>query len=318
VLSHHVYRTPLGQWVVQHLRAAGCAGPLVQSVFVPAFADYLECEAWWDMGLDAHPEATYILYPFNVAHATARLDLGGQAMVAGADQLPGVCRDYFTAQQWVDFSNEELGVTVALPENPMLQLGDFHFGHNQTDFVLERPMLLGWVTNNYWETNFRAHQPGRVRARYRILPHGGGFDETQAHRFGLEAANAQPLWQHLGEPPANPPLLPAAGALLRLPGSEAPDSPILTLHAKPADRQAGVILRLLNASDEDQPAEIGSGWLRIVAAQQCDLLEKPLSPVDVRRGVVHLNLPARRITAVHLSVEKAAGGIKPRSRRRKS
>jgi hypothetical protein len=114
------------------------------------------------MGLTVHPEATYVLYPFNVPNATARLDLGGQPMAVGSDQLPGVCLDYFTVQGWVDLSNEELGVTVAMPENPMVQLGDFHFAHNQAECTLERAMLLGWVTNNYWETNFRPHQPGQV------------------------------------------------------------------------------------------------------------------------------------------------------------
>ena len=138
-------------------------------------------------------------------------------MEVGSDQLPGVCLDYFTVQGWADLSNEELGVTVAMPENPMVQLGDFHFAHNQAECALERPMLLGWVTNNYWETNFRAHQPGRVHARYRILPHSGGFDELQAHRFGLEAAHPEPLLQHLGEAESHPPLLPETASLLRLP-----------------------------------------------------------------------------------------------------
>jgi hypothetical protein len=303
VLAHRVYQTPLGSRVVQLLRAPGCAGPLKQSVFLPNFADYIECETWWEMGLETHPEATYILYPLNVAGATARLDLGGQAIVAGLDQLPGVCQDYFTVQQWVDFSNEVLGVTIALPENPMVQLGDFHFGHNQAEFALKRAMLLGWVTNNYWETNFRAHQPGRVHARYRLLPHQGRFDEAQAHRFGLEAAHAQPLLQHLGEPVDTQPLLPKAGSLLQLPGSNSPDSPILTLHVKPAERQPGLIVRLLNASEEDQQVEIGSGLLHIVAAQRCDLLEKPLEALNVQNDTVGLAMSARRVETIHLDVE---------------
>ncbi len=258
------------------------------------------------MGLDVHPEATYILYPFNVPNATARLDLGGQPMAVGSDQLPGVCLDYFTVQGWVDFSNEELGVTVAVPENPMVQLGDFHFAHNQAEYTLERAMLLGWVTNNYWETNFRAHQPGRVHARYRILPHGGGFNELHAHRFGLEAASAQPLFQHLGEPARHPSLRPEAGSLLRLPESLSPESPILTVHIKAAERRPGVILRLFNASDRAQPAEIGSGFLHILNAQWCDLLEKPQGSIEVQNGTVRLNVPARRVTAVLLNVEASA------------
>jgi hypothetical protein len=303
VLSHQVYRTPLGYQVIQLLQAPGCVGPLHQSVFLPDQADYIECESWWDMGLESHPEATYVLYPLAVPQAVARLDLGGQAIVAEQDQLPGVCRDYFTAQQWVDFSNESVGVTIALPENPLVQLGNFHFGHNQAEFTLERAMLLGWVTNNYWETNFRAHQPGQVRARYRLIPHQGGFNEAQAHRLGLEAAHAHPLLQHLGEP-AQPPLWPKTGALLRLPGVDSPNSPILTLHLKPAGQSPGIIVRLLNASDQDQPVEIGSGLLRLTAARRCDLLETPLEALDVQNGVVKLRAPARRVITIHLTVAR--------------
>jgi hypothetical protein len=301
VLAHHVYRTALGYRVVQHLEAPGCCGPLVQSVFLPDFADYVECEAQWEMGLEVHPEATYLLFPFNVPQATARLDLGGQTMTPGIDQLAGTCRDYYTVQQWVDFGNREVGIMVALPENPMVQLGDFHFGHDQAQFSLERAMLLGWVTNNYWETNFRARQPGRVHARYRLLPYQGDFDEGRAHRFGLEAAQAQPLLQHLGEQPFAGPLLPQSGSLLRLPGHDTPHSSILTLHVKPAEGQSGIIIRLLNASDEVQEAEIGSGLLPIVAARQCDLLERPLSALVVENGSVRLSLPPRRITTLLLN-----------------
>jgi alpha-mannosidase len=203
----------------------------------------------------------------------------------------------------VDLSNGELGVTIAIPDNPMVQLGDFHFAHNQAECTLERAMLLGWVTNNYWETNFRAHQPGRVHARYRVMPYRGGFNELQAHRFGLEAAHAQPPFQHLGEPEQDSPLLPEAGALLRLPEHIAPESPILTMHVKPAERQPGVILRLFNASDQAQTAEIGSGLLRIIGAQWCDLLEIPQGSIDVKNGTVTLNVPPRRLTAVLLAVE---------------
>ncbi len=304
VLTHRVYRTPLGYRIIQLLEASGCVGPLRQSVFLPDDADYIECEACWEMGLSAHPEATYLLYPFHVPGAVVHLDLGGQAMQVERDQLPGVCRDYFTAQQWVDFSNDERGITVALPDNPMIQLGDFHFGRFQRAFRLERPLLLGWVTNNYWETNFRAHQPGRVWARYRLRPHAGGFQEAQAHRFGLEAAHNRPLLQHLGEPRAAEASFPASGALLRLPGGDGDASSVLTLHVKPG-RASSVVVRLLNASDQERTATIGSGVLRITAARLCDLLENPQRSLEVRSGAVSLALPPRRVAVIHLEVAAA-------------
>jgi alpha-mannosidase len=213
-----------------------------------------------------------------------------------ADQIPGVCFDYFTVQNWVDFSNEQLGVTIATPDNPMVQLGDFHFAQNQYEFDLERPMLLGWVTNNYWETNFRAHQPGAVTARYRIQPRDGGFDEAFAHRFGIEALYDAPIVQHLGESKASS-LWPATAKLLEL-----PQPPVIVLHVKPAVHGRALAVRLQNASDEQQTARIGSGQLRITDAVTCDLLEHATGALGVREGAVEVTIPPRGIAVVRLEV----------------
>ncbi len=302
VLVHRVYQTPFGKRVIQILEAPGIEGSLVQSTFLPEDEDYVEFESWWKMTLTTHPEATYLAFPFDVPDATARIDLGGQAIVAGEDQLPGVCRDYYTAQGWVDFSNQKLGITVALPENPLIQLGDFHFGHNQAELHLERAMLLGWVTNTYWETNFRAHQPGGVHARYRISPHGAPFDEAAAHRFGEDAANPQPLLQQMGEPPADA-VFPDSGSLLSLPEANQPESPVLTLHVKPAWTGSGVIVRLINTSDKEEEASIASGLLSIQSAQECDVLENPQNDLPVKEDAVHIKIPSRRVACVRLEVK---------------
>ncbi|MBX2998147.1 MAG: hypothetical protein KF893_06505 [Caldilineaceae bacterium] len=299
VVSHTVMQTPLGAVVRQTLNAPGIEGVLTQRVFLPNYADWIECESWWDMGLSTHPDATYLLFPFNLPGATARYDVGGQPVIPHEEQLPGSCRDYFTVQGWVDFSSEDRGVTVAIPENPLVQLGDFHFGHFQSECHPERPLLLGWVTNNYWETNFRAHQPGRVYARYRIYPHAGGFDEAQAHRWGWEALNDEPVVQPLCEPTIDVQPLPATGSLLRLPAP-----PILAVHVKPAEDDDGIIVRLHNASDEERTAAIGSAILQIEAAQLCDLFENPVEDLTVGRGDVAFPIPARRVAVVRLSVKR--------------
>jgi len=63
---------------------------------------------------------------------------------------------------------------------------------------------------------------------------------------------------------------------------------------------------LFNASDRAQLAEIGSGFLRILSAQWCDLLEKTQGSIEVQNGTVTLNVPARRVTTVLLNVEASA------------
>ena len=298
LLDHRVEHRADGAVVTQRLELPS-GHELVQQTYLPSHAEWIECTSTWRMGIETDPEATYIAFPLAVPEATARIDLGGQSMRVDADQLPRACRDYYTVQGWVDFSNAEFGVTVACPDAPMVQIGDFTFAANRETVVLSRSMLLGWVTNNYWETNFRAHQPGAVSARYRLVPHAGPFDEAAAHRFGAEAATP-PLAHHLEEPVAPGPALPRAGTFLRL-----PEPPVLTLHIWPDDD--GLCLRLLNASDAPIIARVASDVLRITAASRCDLFGSPRESVQVKDGVVAVMIDPRRIAVLRLAVARAIG-----------
>jgi hypothetical protein len=262
-------------------------GRISQRVFLPDEGDQIEFQSEWQMGTSIHPEATYLLFPFNIPNAQARFDVGGVPVCPHLDQLPGSCRDYFTVQGWVDFCNGEHGVTIATPENPMVQLGDFHFAHDQQEVTLERAMLLGWVTNNYWETNFPGAQPGVVAARYTILPYAGEFDEARAHRFAAESGHSRPVIQHLGEPPA-PELFPASGTLLHL-----PQPPILTLSLRAFD-EGSTLLTLFNASDEIQSTTVTSGLAKINTAIRCDLFGNPLETLPVNDGALEISIAPRR------------------------
>jgi hypothetical protein len=298
VVEHRVERSSVGIRVIQHLAAPGVRN-LVQEVFLPSYADHVEFRSSWQMTEEMTPEATYLAFPLAIPGARVRLDLGGQSIEPEEDQLPGACRDYFSVQRWVDFSNADFGVSIACPTTPMVQLGGFTFGHKQSRFQLGRALFLGWPTNNYWETNFAASQPGLVSARYVILPHDGPFSEAAAHRFGAEFAVA-PLFQHLGESPV-PGAIPArGGSLLQLPAA-----PILTLGIAPSDHGEGVVLHLLNSSDAPVTAEIGSGLLQIRSAQRCDLLEHPLEELPLRGDALAVELPPRRVACLRLDLVTA-------------
>jgi hypothetical protein len=296
LLTHKVYDTAAGIEVVQTVEVEGLASPAVCRFLMPTHAPHVELRAQWTMGLSNHPEATYLTMPFEVPGARARFDIGGQGIEPGKEQLPGTCRDYFTVQNWVDLSNEEFGVTIATPENPLVQLGDFNFGANRKTFHLHRAMFLGWVTNTYWDTNFRGNQPGRVWARYVMTPHKGGYDESAAHRLGMEAAHV-PLFHPANElrrPNAD---LPREGTLLELPAP-----PVVVLHVL-GDGPEHVIVRLLNASDKAQTARIGSGILTIERAEQCDLFGQVRQDIAVSRGAASVSLESRRLAVVRLKVK---------------
>jgi alpha-mannosidase len=292
VLLHRTYRLPFAS-VVEQVLEHPKVGKLCQRVLLPDEGDAIEFLSEWQMGTEIHPEATYLLFPFNIPGAQARFDTGGVPIRPHLDQIPGTCRDYFTVQGWVDFNNEEMGVTIAIPENPMVQLGDFHFAHNQSEVHLERAMFLGWVTNNYWETNFPGMQPGTVTARYHILLYRGKFDEGRAHRFGSEAAQSRPVIQHLGEQPAEK-LLPPSGTLLNL-----PEAPVLSLSLR-KEPEKGMLLTLFNASDNPQVAVVKSGIIRILAASRCDIFGNPLESIEVKDGALKVAIEPRRITTISL------------------
>jgi hypothetical protein len=169
----------------------------------------------------------------------------------------------------------------------MVQLGDFHFAHDQQDITLERSMFLGWVTNNYWETNFPGAQPGTVTARYAILPYAGDFDESRAHQFASESEHSRPLITHLGEPAASD-LLPASGTLLHL-----PTLPILTLSLR-ATPEHGATLTLFNASDEQQTATVANGLIHIESVHRCDLFGTQLESLTVNHGTVEITIAPRQ------------------------
>lgn len=294
VVRHTILRAPFGTRVVQELEAPGVLHTLRQTVYLPDHGRYLEFESEWEMDQQTHPQANYLAFPLALQKPRVRIDLGGTGIEPEFQQLPGTCRDYFTVQRWVDFHDGGRGMTIATPDNPLVQLGGFHFAQDCRKFELEQALFLGWVTNNYWETNFRAHQPGRVSSRYRLAPYAGEYDESRAHRFGLESEQLRPLTQHLGEPALadNPP----AGQLLSL-----PEPPILVLSMKPLG-PGKMLMRLLNTSQEAQRFEISSGMLKLERAGACNLLGQETEELQVAGGVLRGSLEARSIQVLELGL----------------
>lgn len=178
---------------------------------------------------------------------------------------------------------------------------------------MARPQVLGWVTSTYWETNYRAAQPGGVVARYHLTPHGE-FDEATAHRRGLEAEHADPVVQTLGEPAAPDASLPEAGHLLDL-----PEPPVLVVQVRPDRDGPGVqhgdrtgtppdafLVRLQNASDTHRSATIGSGVVSIARARRVGMLGDPIDDgsLSVTDGTVSIDLDPRAGSTIRIVPER--------------
>ncbi len=296
VTEHVVAHLPVGWQVTQTVTVPALASPVTLRVFLPDNLPWVQFESNWSMSLNPLPEATYVSMPFALKQPHARYDLGGQPVEVEQDQIKNSCKDYFTTQNWVDMSGTDWGITIACPESPMVQFGDFTYGRDLRERKIDKGLFLGWVTNNYWETNFRAHQPGKVTSRYIVLPHNGPFNEQEAHRFGMEQC-IPIIAQSRYERPRTDASLPRTTSLLEL-----PRPPVLTLHVL-SSKDGAILARLLNASDNIQQAVIGSQLLQIKEAAVCDLFGQPTSLLSVTNGAVAVDIEARRTCVIRLNVQ---------------
>ncbi len=131
-------------------------------------------------------EALYLALPFDVEGGRVRIETAGGWITPGIDVVPGSCTDWFVARKYVDVSNDDWGVTVALVDTPMIAWGDIrqpsvrdHAGDTCHD-------LYVYVQNNLWSTNFPHAQGGELALSYSISVHGAPFDPVFAETCGAQ------------------------------------------------------------------------------------------------------------------------------------
>jgi alpha-mannosidase len=173
--------------------APGCAG-LKRELRVYSGLDRLDLIDQLDKKGVREKESVHIAFPFAVAGGTIRVDLGWGTIRPEADQIPGSCKDFFCAQNAVDISNADYGVTWVSLDAPLAEIG------RMTDETIVEKGVRSWrkefdpsqtiysyAMNNYWHTNYKADQPGPVTLRYSLRPHEGN-DPAEITKFGMERA----------------------------------------------------------------------------------------------------------------------------------
>jgi alpha-mannosidase len=144
-------------------------------------------------------EGVHFEFPFNFPAGRIKYDTSWGSAEIDKDQLKGANRNFITATRWFDISDSKSGVSCALLDAPIFESGALI----SDPFRVGNPQWCGWirktsynstvysyVMNNYWQTNYKADQPGKALFRYSFLPHGQ-FREADSSRFAIE--EAQPL-----------------------------------------------------------------------------------------------------------------------------
>ncbi|MFH1940537.1 MAG: glycoside hydrolase family 38 C-terminal domain-containing protein, partial [bacterium] len=194
------------------------------------------------------PEGVHLAFPFRVPNGVMRMDVAWGMFRPEHDQLPGSCKNYFSVQRWVDVSNQDVGVTWATLDAPLVEAGQIAcdpISFGWVEHVTPSQTLYSYVMNNYWETNYKAAQEGPTTFRYSMRPHGR-FNPGAAERFGIE--RSQPLV-----------VLPSDGKdVLQMPLFQTGSAKVIVTSIKPMHDGRGFLIRLFNAGG--QPERVALRW----------------------------------------------------------
>lgn len=244
------------------------------------------------------PESIYFAFPLNLGRDwQAVFDSAGTYVKLDEDQLPGVCRDWVTVDQTVSVFDDSRGVTLACPDAPLVQIGGFHFGKEQKTLPREAgPILLAWPMNNYWDTNFRASQPGKVSFKYVLHPFAQ-FDAAIAAEHGLAACCPVQMFPVVNCKSE------MEKRLLTMEGEG-----MSVLHVKPSEGRDGIIIRMTNIRDSQSEVMISIPDRMIAAAYVTDIMERQVRtlPVDAD-GRVKVSSSPREMMTVHLQADAGGG-----------
>ena len=229
-------------------------GPLVVSLLIegdaPGFRKY-SSEVRLVAGIDRvdisttidkiavrEKESVHFGFPFRVPGGQMRYDVADAIVRAPEDQLAGANKNFFSVVSWTDVSNADFGVTLAVPDAPLIEMGAITAEQPWLRTIQSSPLLFSYAMNNYWHTNYKADQEGPVTFSYAIQPHAA-FSPVAAARFGTERR------EPLVVASADKSVRPAAKSLFHI----SPDV-VMVSSVKPID--GGWLVYVYNPSAADQ------------------------------------------------------------------
>jgi hypothetical protein len=224
----------------------------------------LELAAEFDLPDTRNPQGIYLAFPLALKDPVCRYEVAGATVRFDQDVLPGACRDFVSVGRWIDLSGPSHGLTIVTPDVPLWMIGGYHFGR-MIKHPPQTPLLLAWPFNNYWDTNFRISQPGRVTLRFWLYPHGP-FNEAQTVRQALSVIHRPLLMGTTGQPGGQ---WPQQDQLFNYEGEG-----VVPLSLRPLSHDQ-LLLRLHNTTAQEQRIRLTSRRLTIQAAHESDPSGRP-------------------------------------------
>jgi hypothetical protein len=135
-------------------------------------------------------EALHIAFPFAIRSPEVKIGVGDTYITPEKGSIPGSNKDFYSVQRWIDVSDASGGVTIVSPQGALWEVGKLineektvnGFKKWETSGSSSADIFL-YAMNNYWHTNYKADQAGKVRFDFYLSFHGP-FDLKKAVQFG--------------------------------------------------------------------------------------------------------------------------------------
>ncbi|MEP6927284.1 MAG: hypothetical protein ABI834_06585, partial [Ginsengibacter sp.] len=159
--------------------------------------DYLKLSVIIDKKAIRDKESVHIAFPFSINNPKVRIGIDDSLITPENGQIPGSNKDFFSVQRWLDVSNEANGVTISSPQGALFEIGNIideqrtNSGYKpwKNESKSSATIFL-YAMNNYWHTNYKADQSGKVTFDF-VLQFHKAFEIKKAQRTGMETT--QPL-----------------------------------------------------------------------------------------------------------------------------
>lgn len=162
--------------------------------------DYLHFAVIIDKKSIRDKESIHIALPFLLDSTTVRVGIDDGFITPEKGQIAGSNKDFYSVQRWIDVSNDKFGVTISSPQGALFEIGEMvdesPINNGKKRWKTESKSsstLFLYAMNNYWHTNYKADQNGKVRFEF-VLKFHNEFNLNNAIHMGLETTH--PLYIH--------------------------------------------------------------------------------------------------------------------------
>lgn len=267
-----------------------------QSITLPADIPAVELYVSFDKVDINEPESLYFTFPMNLESGwRGAFDSAGTSVELDAEQLSGSCRDWVTAESYVSLHDGECSVLLSSPHAPMAMFGDFYYGRKNDAIPRNKnPLLLSWPVNSYWQTNFRASQPGKMEFRYSFRS-ARSFSPYESRMVSKDL----PLIVH--------PLVcckKSEGERFLTLDDCCNSRNVELIHLKRGEDGSGFVIRLANHYSEKITVLLGIPGRSIVKAFECSPLEENPTPLILQENQVSISLKGRKVTTIKIISEE--------------